>query len=643
MVAAMQKTGCQKPIFYNMSHAIQVKDAYLESNVQGGTFQWYPTRLLAPQELEGNLLPNVDRYEIPFAQDVRFKKMAKVVYEFDAADVGRSYIYPAMARSFRTAGIQWATHFSYDPTYIADVNTEYATHYMNLAYTPQKALSLKIASKVFHDIQLYSDYGPYPQNKEFGNFRVDYLEDLAEMVNETEFIYTNHTNTKPTSAEKLASISGWGNSNVVKYDGTGAYFLDKIEEGIWRLEVMPDVLWVRDPFGKTSPKQRVAVIKWKHRMMRIMLPDLGEEFRIEAINQGNSFESGAENQSFPIYPGTYLLVKKGVESTIDPHSTWQNISLSEFSAPVENIDQTYVIHQPAEVIDSGSPYEVKAMIASTYDQIESVELFFKGNGYWQKRIGMHAGQGFEYIATIPGSLVQEGFLEYNIVVKEKGNYTTHPEGLATHPWDWDYFAEKPYKVPVVKKEAPLYLFNAQTDARVLSRGWLENSGYLIPGSTSGKSALEINVKQLFIVDPDNTEASPIYDYSMRFAFKDKIRGRKENLDKKQTMVIRGKSLNNKPCKLQIALVDKNATAFGVIVEMLPDQEEYRIDLQSLKKVRLITLPRPYPTFLPYYFEGGLDQFSMKDIEVLQLSIGPGIARPDLKKKHGIMLESVRLE
>ncbi|MDR9452264.1 MAG: serine/threonine protein kinase, partial [Acidimicrobiia bacterium] len=61
---------------------------------------------------------------------------------FDAADVGGSYMYPAMARSFRTAGLQWATQFAYDPLAIAYANTEYQTHYLNLVYTPNKAISL---------------------------------------------------------------------------------------------------------------------------------------------------------------------------------------------------------------------------------------------------------------------------------------------------------------------------------------------------------------------------------------------------------------------------------------------------------------------------------------------------------------------
>ena len=72
------------------------------------------------------------------------------------------YMYPAMARSFRTAGFQWATQFAYDPIATAYGNTEYQTHYLNLAYTPSKAISLLIASKVFHKIPRLKNYGSYP-------------------------------------------------------------------------------------------------------------------------------------------------------------------------------------------------------------------------------------------------------------------------------------------------------------------------------------------------------------------------------------------------------------------------------------------------------------------------------------------------
>lgn len=644
MVAAMRKTGCQKPIFYNISHAVQMAEAYFEADIQGGTFQWYPTNLVAPEEQKGNLLPNVDDYDIPYAKDKRFDKMAKVVYEFDAADVGRSYIYPAMARSFRTAGIQWATHFAYDPTYLADVNTEYNTHYMNLAYTPQKALSLKIAGKVFHKIPRYADYGSYPANINFGDFHISYEKDLAEMNSETEFIYTNHTDSKPKNLSALESISGWGNSPIVQYQGTGAYFLDKIEEGVWRLEVMPDAVWIRDPFGDTSPKRKVAVIKWNQWDMQLQLSELGNDFSIRPINEGNTFQPEVNKQSFSIRPGTYFLIKKGAKNRFRPSDRWKNIQLNEFSAPKENVEKTHVIHKPATEVSAGKDYEVTATIITAGGHPESATLFYQGPGYWQQSIEMEHLGGYRYRASIPDSMIRPGFLNYNIVLRQKGVYQTFPENISSHPWDWDFYGDAPYRVKVVPQDFPIYLFQAEADTRMLNRRWIRGSGNLVPVKNQNGTALEVNVDQLFSPDSENPNADPIYDYSMRFAFGEKIAGRADDLSKKSSIVFTGKSLNEKPCKFQITLVDKNANAYGGILELQPEFGEYTLELKQLKKVKPVTLPRPYPTFLPYYFEGGTDvPLDIEKVEVLHLSIGPGIAEKELKDRHGVLIESVRIE
>ncbi|RZK36296.1 MAG: membrane or secreted protein, partial [Hymenobacter sp.] len=127
LVAAMRATGLKKPIFYNIAESPVVKDAILDANVQGYTFQWYPEGLVAGHELKGNLLPYVDQYPLPYKGDKRFDNRAKMVYEFESADVLQSIMYPFMAKSFREAGFQWATQFAYDPMGLAAYNTEYQT------------------------------------------------------------------------------------------------------------------------------------------------------------------------------------------------------------------------------------------------------------------------------------------------------------------------------------------------------------------------------------------------------------------------------------------------------------------------------------------------------------------------------------
>src|SRR5690606_33911184 len=149
---------------------------------------------------------------------------------------------------------------------------------------------LKLAGEVFHQVPMYKSFGRYPDNTTFDAFRVSYEHDLAEMVTDKKFIYTNHTTTTPPAPENLETVSGYGNSAVVSYDGTGAYFLDKIEPGVWRLEVMPDAIWIGNPFGRNSLDRKVAVVNWRSWPMKITLPDLGSDFLMTKLNEAGDFE-----------------------------------------------------------------------------------------------------------------------------------------------------------------------------------------------------------------------------------------------------------------------------------------------------------------------------------------------------------------
>ena len=219
MLKAINKTGNRKPVFYNVSHNGYVVEAYYETAIQGTTYQWYPIGLVSGQTQQGNFLPYIDRYDIPFSDKVKgFDKKTRMVYEFDPADIMYSYMYPAMVRTFRTAGFQWITQFAYDPMDIAYANTEYQTHFLNLAYTPHKAISMKIAAEAARSLKRGESYGSYPQDTLFGDgFRVSYTEDLSELNNGKKFYYSNHTNTQPKDASQLVSIAGCGSSPIIRY------------------------------------------------------------------------------------------------------------------------------------------------------------------------------------------------------------------------------------------------------------------------------------------------------------------------------------------------------------------------------------------------------------------------------------------
>jgi len=642
MTKAMRKTGTKKPIFYNVSHGVHFMDAYFKGNIKGGTFQWYPTGLGYQRELSGNLLPNVDQYYIPFEETIRKNKGAKLVYEFDAADVGRSYIYPAMARSFREAGIQIGTHFAYDPTYMAQSNTEYNTHYMNLIYTPQKALSLMICSEIFHEIPMYKDFGTYPGNNSFDEFRVDYDQDLAEFNSEKKFIYTNSNRTIPKNENNLEMIAGYGNSVLVKYDGMGAYFLDKLDEGVWRLEVLPDAIWVNDPFGRNSPKKTIGIVKWEEHNMKLSINELAENFTVETINAGNNFTSTVNNNTFSVKPGTYIISRKGSNKNWSSFDDFGVNRLNDYYAPEDNVTKLWLRHESPKEVSENTNLKINVQIVDSKTP-EKVTLNIYG-GFKTNNIEMVKSNGYNYTATIPAESINMGFLNYNIIVQsDEDNFVTYPAAKEGRPFDWDFYDRKSYKVRIVPRSNPINLFEAIHDSDLLVRQW-RNTFKLIPTENYNEAEYQMNIEKLFVIDNENEYAKPNYDYSFKYFILDIIQERKADLAFKEKIVFHGRALNDKNCKLQIALIMNDGMAYGDVIEIGKELKDYYISLKNLKPVKTVTLPRPYPTFLPYYLEHNINTtFDISKVESVQFSIGPEIPENQLEDKHGISIVNLRLE
>ena len=147
-----------------------------------------------------------------------------------------------------------------------------------------------------------------------------------------------------------------------------------------------------------------------------------------------------------------------------------------------------------------------------------------------------------------------------------------------------------------------------------------------------------------MIDNENLNATPIYDYSFKHFILDKINDRQEDLSSKETVIFKGAALNSKPCKLQIAFVMNDGAAFGNVIEIGTETKEYKLLIKDLKPVKTVTLPRPYPSFLPYYLDHNLNsEFDINKIESIQFSIGPEILKTDLKNTHGISIISVSLK
>ncbi|KPL15036.1 MAG: hypothetical protein AMS23_07200 [Bacteroides sp. SM1_62] len=635
LAKAIRKSGCKKPLFYNMSiGSPHFAEAFLSAEIQGGTFHWYPTRLVHGRELGGNYLPHVDKYNLPFSNEMEKKGMAKLIYEFDTPDIGRSYMYPAMARSFREAGFQWVTQFAYDPMHMAFANTEYQTHFLNLAYTPRKAISMKIASEVFHKIPLKKSFGRYPENIKFENALVDFEKDLSVYNSEEKFFYSNHNSIQPVKPEKLNQIAGYGNSTIIQYEGSGAYFLDKIQEGIWRLEIMPDALWVRDPFEKASLKKKVAVVKWNQWSMKINLPDLGDSFDILPLNQGNNYSTEAKWGELMIKPGTYLLQRKNINFQVQPNLKIQNLHLDEFVAPQGNADKVYLVHNAHKEIIVGKDLTLLAKVVGP-SKIDRVELVIPTGWNKTEKYEMQLGSAYTYSVCIPGNRITGDSFNYYMLVTTQNRNTTFPSEVQGSPEDWDFVSKDIYASSIVFEESPILLFDASSQHNNIV--WPDQWGgnkfevKLLPGKFSSDKLLSVSA--------DGIDQKP-HDLTFKVFIGDIVKERHSSLRKMDKIVIRAASGEKETQIWQLALLLKNGSAFGKTIETNRDLEDFEIHFDALLKVPHVLLPRPYPEFQYYWFESPDSKFSAEDVDAIQISVGPGIPEKDYSQKQHIIIDKI---
>lgn len=579
LVQTVRNTGCAKTIFYCMSIAPHLIDGFLEADIQGSTMQWYSVSHNAGFEFKGNLLTHVDQWPKDSLTDaVRNKRMALASYEIDAADNGYAYTYPMMARSMREVGFQFAAMFSYDPMEIGAFNVEYRTHYMNMAYTPQKAIGLKIAGEIFRNTPRLKQFNRYPADTIFGEFHLSHQQNLAEMVGEEKFLYSNNTLSMPPAPQRLKEIAGYGSSPLVKYEGRGLYFIDKLEEGIWRLEVMPDAIWVDNPFGSPTVGREMSAVVWNAYPMQIDLSDLGEGFTVIGINEENETHQIANGKEIIVHPGVYLLVKQGKHCRWTPDDCWKDITLKEYYVPAES-KKFYLNYNAVPEIVSERPHTIYAEVISAKVP-KKVELYL--SSYAPKllaRIPFKKVSRYGYRVKIPAEFTsKEAMLCYQIAVKQKGETTIYPGGVAETAYSnesktpGDFISEDMYSLRVVKSEASICLFDAELNYKNTRRSHRHYRYIYHPSEIPGKRAIEVGVNNVIYIS----------NY-----FYEQTEGRRNDMEQKQQLTLRATALSDKPVKAWIVIQSTNGLEYGKLLTLEKGKWNYTLPITELKQVRVI--------------------------------------------------------
>lgn len=473
MASALRSAGWKKDIIYNVSHNLWRTSAFYRADIDGTTYQWYPTGLVRGKVRKGNFLPVLDSYDIPFDTVPGYAAQPKLIYEYDPADVLDTYLYPAAARTFRKAGFDWVTQFAYDPVDMARFNSEYQTHFLNLAYTPGKAIGMAIAAEVMRTTPIGKDYGKYPTDTVFGDFTVSARRNLAMLNDGHKYYHTNSTADAPKSLKSLHRIAATGSSPLVTTDGTGAYFIDRLDKGVWRLEVLPDVVLTEDPFTRPSLQREVGKIIDAPVSLDLRLPGLADGFAYE----GKRGKGNADGRRISVMPGVYLIGdSKGFASwpAERVYDSEHGLRVGDYTMPpVSTGFAPIVVHDAPARVPAGESFTLEATVVSGIP-VDSVVVIPATADFWRtdnRTYTMSHKDKYTYTATIDPQGKKDGIqrFDYSIVVYGADGAATFPSGEAGTPLDWDFGAGRStanasvYSTVAASSDAPVVLLDGRRD------------------------------------------------------------------------------------------------------------------------------------------------------------------------------------
>jgi len=640
---AVRSTGCRKLVFYNVSQDFRIGEAIRRSRIQGITFGWYPTGLNSGHELPGNYLRTVDTF--PDMLRPELARLPRIVYEFDSPDLTTGTMYPAMARTMRAVGTQMALMFSYDMLATASRNLGWQTHYLNLVYTPRKAMSAVIAAEAMRRLPRMQSYGRYPENTRFGDFRVSADENLGELVARDAFLYTGSTRSTPPDPSALTRIAGVGSSPIAAYEGLGIYFLDHVASGVWRLEVYPDAVPVRDPFEPPNAGKIVTRAISRSWPMTIRLTELGPRFAVQAVTDRTRPDTHAVGGRFEVTPGVYVISANGPVDLATMPSRVGRIAFAEYHGPPPDTVPPVVqsLAAPQYLADHEARIRIRLVEPTAAD---SVTLFVRPTaGGFFRGFPMPRDGAYERQAILPPGTLREGPNEF-VVTRFRGDSAmTFPDRVGRLPWQWDYFGRDAWRFEVVGNRTPLTLFDPGSDAARMA--------FTRIGDAGRRGLFRLGVSPVtggtvfhFPLPVSDNGWSP-GDYTASLPIVARVLARGESIAELDAVELRLRGLGARQ-SLHVTLMEDDGTSWTAAIPVDSAWSERVVPLADFAAGRGVLLPQGFPGEWSYWVgpaagRGGAgDRPRLNRIERLQLSLRREEGVTVTPESYGVEVEWVRL-
>ena len=246
----------------------------------------------------------------------RFKGKARIVYEFETYYNQTSYLYPAMAKLFRSLGIQAAAMW----TYLLPQQAEYiaAAHHLNLKTAPNKAAAFMAAGEVFRKRPRFLEYKTSSEEADyFENTALSFNLGCSAYADEDSLIYSE---TMPDEfVEHLKSyrppfkrIVGRGNSPWARHGGSGLYFIESVGDNELLITIYPDAEFVHPHYIYNAHGVKAVELSTdKTHLFELNLPGFGNQSKVfrKAGEEWKQIETKAGRARFAASPGTYIVEK----------------------------------------------------------------------------------------------------------------------------------------------------------------------------------------------------------------------------------------------------------------------------------------------------------------------------------------------
>ncbi|MCL1920788.1 MAG: glycoside hydrolase family 5 protein [Kiritimatiellaeota bacterium] len=538
-----------KPIYYNSWHGRN--RAAAAARINGVTGVSYPTGLLNGRALTRPQLHRVAPSSLAPIPEIA--RLSRMIYEFDAADVEASYMYPAMAKAFRAEGVQVAAMFQYDLALLAGRNANWQTHHLNLLYTPGKALSLAIAAEVFRHVPrgtpftrpdrgsgVWLDFPPFDITTEGNGHSV--CATPTAFIHSAPMGYWDYPLIDP---ERLERVWGVGSSPAVEYGGSGAYFLDRITNGLWRLQVFPDVFPLEDPYTG-SPNPKALLIPSAH-PFRVRLPDLGDA-PVILRPDGTPADPGA------LPPGDYIIAKA------TPPKLPALPPLPMHLPAIPPVERPLIYGTlPEQVTIPGTPERITVHLHNPGNATPRIRFQPEGRptpifADIEKReaAGLPSTCTFTYLPPLPLGTYHARF--------ELGDARYPPAGAP------------PFRLTVLHPDQPWPLLDP---ARAISAPWGTAGLKREAGTDDGRPTLRFSVPQGFSAALDC--ATERFDVIAPLSVV-----RRKVPDPFLCITLRARALHPATTAFELVIMQDDGAPFGTDVPLTAEWKEHRIPLHTLR-------------------------------------------------------------